>query len=220
MERGAANDPRHFPAPRARQRRRLRGARGRTRPHLPQLGRRQLRHRHDRAVRRVHVRVRCATGKLLVLIPGPARRRSTSGGTLGFVPAALHRARHRGRVRRAAVRRRVPAAPRTHRRSPARSRRSACSSSSRASSRTASGQTPGQRVDAIFPAHRWQWGSVTLLSDRFYLAVVDRRPHARAHRAVPLDPLRPAHPGRRRDARPARSSAASRPSGSRCSTGW
>ncbi|HEY7438146.1 MAG TPA: branched-chain amino acid ABC transporter permease/ATP-binding protein [Acidimicrobiia bacterium] len=26
-------------------------------------------------------------------------------------------------------------------------------------------------VSAIFPAHRWQWGSVTLLSDRFYLAV-------------------------------------------------
>jgi ABC-type branched-subunit amino acid transport system ATPase component/ABC-type branched-subunit amino acid transport system permease subunit len=26
-------------------------------------------------------------------------------------------------------------------------------------------------VNAIFPAHRWQWGSLTLLSDRFYLAV-------------------------------------------------
>ena len=26
-------------------------------------------------------------------------------------------------------------------------------------------------VSAIFPAHRWEWGSVTVLSDRFYLAV-------------------------------------------------
>jgi ABC-type branched-subunit amino acid transport system ATPase component/ABC-type branched-subunit amino acid transport system permease subunit len=26
-------------------------------------------------------------------------------------------------------------------------------------------------VDAIFPAHRWHWGSLTLLSDRFYLAL-------------------------------------------------
>jgi sulfate-transporting ATPase len=27
-------------------------------------------------------------------------------------------------------------------------------------------------VDAVFPTHRWHWGSLTLLSDRFYLVVV------------------------------------------------
>ena len=50
-------------------------------------------------------------------------------------------------------------------------------------------------AQALFPVERWEWGSLVILSDRFYLAVtivvvtVDPEPGLQVH------PLRPVHPG-------------------------
>ena len=66
-------------------------------------------------------------------------------------------------------------------------------------------------VKAIFPVKRWEWGSLTVLSDRFYLAVTIVVVTIVLSLVFQLHPLRPVHPGLGRVADRARSSAASPP---------
>jgi sulfate-transporting ATPase len=107
-------------------------------------------------------------GNLLVLIPGLPSSVSL-GRSLGFVPAALIAlalSALLGALLYAVVFRPLRAAPPLAR---------AVASLGvlvvmQGLIENRLGQSPVS-VGHIFPAHRWQWGSVTLLSDRFYLAL-------------------------------------------------
>ena len=69
--------------PRSRERRDLRGARARARPHLPVLGGHQLRHRRAGAVRRVHVHVP-ASGQALHVDHSSGSSAWTTGSTISL----------------------------------------------------------------------------------------------------------------------------------------
>ncbi len=58
------------------------------------------------------------------------------------------------------------------------------------------GTTPVS-VAAIYPSERWTWQGKTVLSDRVYLAVTVAGLDAGPHRALPVDAVRPRHPGDR-----------------------
>ena len=107
-------------------------------------------------------------GKLLILIPGLPTSVSL-GHTLGFVPAALIAlviAAAVGALLYAVVFRPLRQAPQLAR---------AVASLGvlvvlMGLIENRVGQSPVS-VSPVFPAHRWQWGSITLLSDRFYIAL-------------------------------------------------
>ena len=190
------DDPRHFLAPGARQWWRVRGARDRARPYLPQLRRGELCHGHHRALCGVYVRVaaRREVARADSRVAHHSRRRRSTrlraGGT--------DRARARRCPRRAALCGRVPAAQTG---SGARARRGIPRSPRRdaGSHREPPGSGAGERgPDLSGAVVAMGIGDVALRS--LLSRNLRAGAHARSDGAVPLDSLRSRHAGGRGDA--------------------
>ena len=151
----------------------------------------------------VHLRV-AARGEAARPRSRASQRRSSLGRSTRLRAGRADRARARRGARRTALRGRVPAAPAGSATGPrgciARCPRRRCEGL--IENRVGTGA--GQRL-ADLPVESWHWGSVTLLSDRFYLAVAVLGLTLALTAAVSLDSLRSPHTCRRRRRRSGRS---------------